>query len=422
MDLQFIQVINNFTENPIYTFIFWSTCIIAFVISFGLQLFDDKLCNLLGEIVRVIHHFSVFLIYFGWSAPQSILIYMLLFNILALLSWTFTKNKCILTVIENKICHFPKSRRFRDLIYYFPWFHLEKFNIKYRIYMIGLSFSFILLRLYATPSSMHLPFIQNDTPMQIQAHRGGALECRCPDNTIRSFDYALKINVDVLEMDINITKDKYLVVYHDRYINNVLCKDLTLDQVRKLAPLQSEDINTAGSSPSSPDHEKIPTLVELLDYINASNYANKNTIGFNIEIKTSSEIDNVDEVNEFAKLLIDTINKYDIKKRTTIQSFDKRAIQAVQLLDPAIELSFLVEDPNVNVVNIGKELKVSIISPNYKLIDAKIVDKLHQNGLKILPWTVDEIIDVQHMLDMKVDGIITGYPKKMMEYVGKRRR
>ena len=121
-------------------------------------------------------------------------------------------------------------------------------------------------------------------------------------------------------------------------------------------------------------------------------------------------------------MLIDTINKYDIKKRTTIQSFDKRAIQAVQLLDPAIELSFLVEDPNVNVVNIGKELKVSIISPNYKLIDAKIVDKLHQNGLKILPWTVDEIIDVQHMLDMKVDGIITGYPKKMMEYVGKRRR
>jgi glycerophosphoryl diester phosphodiesterase len=69
------------------------------------------------------------------------------------------------------------------------------------------------------------------------------------------------------------------------------------------------------------------------------------------------------------------------------------------------------------MVDAGKELKVQIISPEYKLLDAKKVEQLHQNGFKVLPWTVNRITDIQHMLDMHVDGIITSYPKRAMDYI-----
>ena len=398
MTLQFINNINNFTDNPTYIFIFWLISIISFSISFGLQLFNDKLCNFLGEIIRIIHHFSLFFIYFGWAAPQKSLIYLFIFNIVALLSWTLTDNKCILTVIENNICHLPKNRRFHDFFYFFPVSNLEKLNLKYRITLIITALSIIILRLYANYTGKRV---------QIQAHRGGAKECLCPDNSISSFNYVLKTKVDVLEMDISITKDKKLIVYHDKYINNVLCKYLTLKQVKEY------DIKAEKSDKT----EKITTIEELFDFIQASNYDNKNTIGFNIEIKTYSEIDTDSEVNEFAKLLVDAVNKYNIKNRTTIQSFDKRAIKAVKMLDSSIELSYLIDDPNINMVDAGKELKVQIISPEYKLLDAKKVEQLHQNGFKVLPWTVNRITDIQHMLDMHVDGIITSYPKRAMDYI-----
>lgn len=401
MTLQFINRINNinnFTDNPTYIFIFWFISIISFSISFGLQLFNDKLCNFLGEIIRVIHHFSLFFIYFGWAAPQKSLIYLFIFNIIALLSWTLTNNKCILTVNENNICHLPKKRRFHDFFYFFPVSNLEKLNLKFRVTMILAALSIIILRLYANYTVKRV---------QIQAHAGGAKECLFPDNTISAFNYGLKTKVDVLEMDINITKDKKLIVYHDRYINHVLCKDLTLKQVKEYNQKAEKSENT----------EKIPTFEELFDFIQASNYENKNTIGFNIEIKTEPEIDTDSEVNEFAKLLIDAINKYNIKNKTTIQSFDKRAIKAVQILDPSIELSYLIEDPNINMVDAGKELKVQIISPDYKFLDAKKVEQLHENGIKVLPWTVDTITDIQHMLDIHVDGIITNYPKRAMDYI-----
>ena len=398
MTLQFINNINNFTNSTTYIFIFWFISIISFSISFGLQLFNDKLCNFLGEIIRIIHHFSLFFTYFGWAAPQKSLIYLFIFNIIALLSWTLTDNKCILTVIENNICHLPKNRRFHDFFYFFPVSNLEKLNLKYRISLIITALSIIILRLYAGYTVKRV---------QIQAHAGGAKECLFPDNTISAFNYVLKTKVDVLEMDISITKDKKLIVYHDRYINNVLCKDLTLKQIKEYNQKAEKSDKT----------EKIPTFEELFDFIQASNYENKNTIGFNIEIKTEPEIDTDSEVNEVTKLLIDAINKYNIKNRTTIQSFDKRTIKEVQILDPSIELSYLIEDPNINMVEAGKELKVQIISPDYKFLDAKKVEQLHENGIKVLPWTVDTITDIQHMLDMHVDGIITNYPKRAMDYI-----
>lgn len=391
--LEIINKINNFTNTPIYSFYFWSIIFILFVVSFGLQLYNDKLCNLVGEIIRIVHHYFLFIIYLGWTAPQSYLIYIFIINLIVFLLWIINNNICIFTTIENNICNLPKNRRFHDIFYYFSLFNLEKFNLKYRINILAVILLFILLRLYVNYISNI-----NKHNFSIIAHRGGSKECGCPDNSIDSFNYSLRSNVDVLEMDTNVTKDKKLILYHDTHINNILCKNLTLQQIQEINP-------------------NIITLEELLDFINMTNYSNKNTIKFSIEIKTQNNTETDEEVFESVELLLDAINKYNIGYKTIIQSFDKRVITCVQSIAPNVELSFLIEDPNINIVDIGKELKVHIISPEYKLLNPNIVLQLHENNIKVVPWTVNTEYDLQTMLDMCVDGIITDYPNKFNNYI-----
>jgi glycerophosphoryl diester phosphodiesterase len=232
----------------------------------------------------------------------------------------------------------------------------------------------------------------------------------------------MNINVDALEIDLVMTKDKNIIIYHDKNINTELCKNgpslptknLTLSEIKKYTCGEIINPNFSEQQLSS---EKIPTLIELLDFINNSNYPNKNTIKFNIEIKTEPELDTENEVIEFATLLVQILNNYHIKERTIIQSFDNRALIAVKNIDPTIKLSLLIEDPNINMIETAKKNNIDIISPNISLLNKELVQKIHDNGFKVLPWNINTTKEFQEMLDMNVDGIITDYPKEMMDYL-----
>jgi glycerophosphoryl diester phosphodiesterase len=113
------------------------------------------------------------------------------------------------------------------------------------------------------------------------------------------------------------------------------------------------------------------------------------------------------------------LNKYDIKNRTIIQSFDTRALIAVKRIEPTIKLSLLIEDPNINMIELAKKINVDIISPDYSLVNEELVKKIHNNGFKVLPWTINSTKVLQEMIDMNVDGIITDYPEEMINYINK---
>ena len=104
-----ILKINAFTENILYEKIFWSLSLILFIVSFMLQFFNDKYCDIFTEVIRVIHHFSIFFIYCGVFAPTNYLFFVLIFSLIALLSWLFTNNTCFLTTIEQVRCHYKKN-------------------------------------------------------------------------------------------------------------------------------------------------------------------------------------------------------------------------------------------------------------------------------------------------------------------------
>jgi glycerophosphoryl diester phosphodiesterase len=410
--------INDFTENSYYKKIYLSLAFIIFIISFILQVFHDKYCGFFTEIIRIIHHFSIFFIYCGAFAPSNYLVFVLLFSGLAIFSWLFKNNTCFLTTIEQVRCHYKKNYRFHDLFYYFDAlklpFKVDKINIKYRIFLLSILNIIIILRLYV--------YFTSKNKFEIHGHRGA--RGNYPENSITAFDYAMNIGVDVLELDLNITKDKNIIIYHDKNINTELCKngpsmpvkELSLNEIKNYTCGEIQNINFKEQNTSS---EKIPTFIELIEFINNSNYPNKNTVKFNIEIKTEKNLDTNSEVVEFADFLINILNKYNIKDRTIIQSFDDRALVAVKNIDSSIKLSLLIEDPNTNMIELAKKINVDIISPYYSLLNKELIEKIHNNGFKVLPWNINTTKVFQEMIDINVDGIISDYPKEMIDYINK---
>ena len=414
-----ISEFNKFTENIFYKKIYLSLALILFIISFMLQFFHDKYCGFLTEIIRIIHHFSVFFIYCGAFAPSNYLIFVLLFSIVAFLSWTTQNNTCFLTTIEKNRCHYKKNYRFHDIFYFLDFLKLpfkidklDKLNIKYRIFLLSIFNIITLLRLYV--------YFTNLNKLEVHGHRGAMSVY--PENSILGFDYAMSIGVDVLEMDLNMTKDKNIIIYHDRKINTELCKngpslpikDLTLSEIKKYT---CGEIQNTNFKEQHVQIQEIPTFIELLEWINNSNYSNKNTIKLNIEIKTTPDLDTDYEVIEFANKLISILHKYKIQDRIIIQSFDERALKALKSIDPSIKLSLLIEDSKIDMIKLAKKLNVDIISPEYTLINKELVKQIHNNGFSVLPWTLNSTDVLQKMIDMNVDGIISDNPKEMIDYI-----
>jgi glycerophosphoryl diester phosphodiesterase len=381
-----------------------------------LQFFHDKYCDFFSEVIRIIHHFSIFFIYCGAFSPSNYLFFSLLFSIVAFLSWITQNNTCFLTTIEKNRCHYKKNYRFHDLFYYLDKlslpFKIDKLNLKYRIFLLSILNIIILLRLYV--------YFTNKNKLEIHGHRGA--RSIYPENSILGFDYAMGIGVDVLEMDLNMTKDKNIVIYHDKNINTKLCKngpslpikDLTLLEIKEYDCGAFQDINFKEQHIQI---QKIPTLIELLEWINNSNYSNKNTIKLNIEIKTTHDLDTDYEVIEFANKLISILKKYNISDRIIIQSFDERALKAIKSIEPSIKLSLLIEDPKIDMIVLAKKLNVDIISPEYTLLNKESVKQMHDNGFIVLPWTLNSTKIFQEMIDMNVDGIISDNPKEMIDYI-----
>jgi glycerophosphoryl diester phosphodiesterase len=307
-----------------------------------------------------------------------------------------------------------KNNIFHDLSYHLTR-KLDKFVAHNRIKIYSVVCIIIFLRLY----EYYIP--GKHKKVEIQGHRGarGVL----PENTLAAFKYAIENNIYVLELDLQITKDNQIIIYHDKSINTDICvgvsksiKTLSLKEIKEYDCGSKKNIKFPNQQTVS--GEKIPTLIELINLIQTE-YKNKN-IKMNIEIKTTKSLDTDHEVYNFSNTLIDILHKYNIANDIIIQSFDTRALKYVKEIDTSIKTSYLIEDKIQNIdslINTSKQLGVKIISPEYNLLDKQIVKKLQENGFEVLPWTINDVNTFQKNIDYNVDGVITDYPKQMNDYL-----
>ncbi|MES2873434.1 MAG: glycerophosphodiester phosphodiesterase [Bacteroidota bacterium] len=260
-----------------------------------------------------------------------------------------------------------------------------------------------------------------------EAHRGG--RGLMPENTIPAMIHALDLGVTTLEMDTHISADGKVILAHDNFINplftlgpdgnEIAQKDnqkyalfaMTYSEIKKF------DVGSKGNT-NFPQQKKIKTHMPLLsdvidtvqNYIRASG---KRQVFYNIETKSKPAGDNKlhPEPEKFVDLLVGVLENKGILPFVVIQSFDVRTLQLVNRKYPNIKTSYLIDNNKTleeNMAILG--YKPFILSPASKLVTQDLVDKSHQQNLKVIPWTVNSAEEIARLKRLGVDGIITDYP------------
>lgn len=283
----------------------------------------------------------------------------------------------------------------------------------------------------------------------LQGHRGA--RGLMPENSLPGFAEALSIGVSTLELDVAVTKDNEAVVIHNPRLEPELVRDasnhwltesgpaihdLTLAEVKTfdVGRLNPETRYASRYPEQQPvDGTRIPTLGEVFDLVKR---AGNETVRFNIETKLSPDNPELTlPPQEFARIVLRVVEKHGLQHRVAIQSFDWRTLQEVQRLAPEITTSYLTVNQNwLNNTQIGepgaspwmagfdvdayegsrpaavKAAGGKIWSSYFREVDPASVAKAHELGLLVKVWTVNTAHDMEKLIDMGVDGIITDYP------------
>lgn len=257
--------------------------------------------------------------------------------------------------------------------------------------------------------------------IEVHGHRGArALR---PENTIPAFEYAIEQGVDVLELDLGVTRDGVVVVSHDSLLKPPVCtgpKAETVIYESTLAELQQWDCG-AVQNPLFPRQQTVPgTRIPTLDEVFA--LASKGNFRFNIETKIDPRRPQLTPPpDEFTRRVLAMIRKHHLESRVILQSFDFRTLREMKKLAPEIALSALYAGEPRSFVEIAKEAGANIFSPEYRLVTAGSVKAAHAAGLTVVPWTANQPADWDRLIAAGVDAIITDDPEALISYLKQKR-
>ncbi|MBP1234490.1 glycerophosphoryl diester phosphodiesterase [Arthrobacter sp. PvP102] len=298
----------------------------------------------------------------------------------------------------------------------------------------------------------------------LQAHRGGI--GLTVESTLPAFAKALETGVTTLELDLQITKDGREVITHDRKISDKKCadtapatpgdplfpyagkyvKDLTFDQVRTLdcGSLTLPEFPGQQAAPG----EKMPTLAEVFALVDSYRASQ---VKFNIETKVEAGAPEQTAPREqFVAVALKEIKAANMQQRVSIQSFDWGSLRLIQAADPRIRTVALTnkdflqagqpgsspwlggidaDDFGGDLVNAASHLGFDAISPVHgtpqngtvedpgyvPYVTADMVNRAHDAGMQVMPWTVDDKPTMRALISAGVDGIITDYPDRLRE-------
>ena len=212
-----------------------------------------------------------------------------------------------------------------------------------------------------------------------------------PENTFVSFQKALDMQVDGIELDVHLSSDSEIIVIHDETI------DRTTNGkgfVNTLSLLELSAIRIDGKY-------EIPTLKEVFDLVNQDCF-------INIELKSYEATDKV----------VSLVEKYVTKKgwkydRFLVSSFDWNALQQVAFLNNKIPIGVLTETDLDLALAFAKFIQAKSIHPHFHLLTKENTAQMQGQGLQVFPWTINELEDIQKIKTFNVNGIITDFPNRI---------
>ena len=205
------------------------------------------------------------------------------------------------------------------------------------------------------------------------------------ENTLASFQKAIELKADGIELDVHLSSDGEIMVIHDETINrttagNGFVKDFT-----------SAALNQFG----------IPTLTEVLDILNHNFFVN-------IELKSNDLIEKVMVL--IKKQVAENNWSYS---NFMISSFDWHNLEMVSQRNNQIKTGVLTEDSIENALAFAKKIKAFSINPYFKLLNSENVKLIHKEGFQIHTWTVNLPEDITFVKSLNIDAIISDFPDKI---------
>lgn len=226
------------------------------------------------------------------------------------------------------------------------------------------------------------------------------------ENTLKSYQKAIDLGVDMIECDAQMTKDGRVVMVHDYAIRDMVAgkvwvKDLTYDEITEFVVDESE---------------MVPTLEEVLDLV-------KGKTKLNIELKDPKAMQKI----------VQLIEDRDMTQDVILSVWYTRLIREARMISPNMAVAYLFwKARTLNGQGIKhclgrlflpitlamlmvkiKKNKIKIVSLSKFLATRWVVNTLHKNGIKVYVWTLNEPGEIELMKKFGVDGIISNYPDRI---------
>ena len=240
----------------------------------------------------------------------------------------------------------------------------------------------------------------NYNGLAVMAHRGGSLEA--PENTIESFNYSLEIGSDIIETDIQLSSDSVPYIFHDDDLKRIPGIEKNFNE---LLSSEIDELNIFGDC-------KIPTLEETLKQFPSTK--------FQIDFKTDEVVDPAIEI----------INKLPhIKKNLCVASFSSQRLHQIKSklndvtysMGPHEVLKLLLKSFGLYRGEVdGDCLQIPIYRYGIKIVTKRFVDFCKRENIKISVWTINSIEEMDYLIGLEVDGIITDKPKALINLLASR--
>ncbi|MGE5674478.1 MAG: glycerophosphodiester phosphodiesterase, partial [Mycobacterium leprae] len=279
------------------------------------------------------------------------------------------------------------------------------------ILLFGLA---VVVRLRSIRQRPGKPYLADERPV-IMGHQGAS--AYAPSNTLQAFEMALAQGVDILELDVHLTRDGVVVVSHDETIDRMsnghgLIKDLTLAEIRQYDFGWSFSPDGGRTFPYRGRGVFMPTLAEV--------FRRFPRVRVNIEVKQADP--------PMAVPLWEVIREHSMTQRVLIVSVFSQPLQALSQLSAGqlalggtkanmiefavywlLHLDWLYS-PRVDAFQLPVAQPVGPFT--IRLDVPRLVNRAHRLGVKVHYWTVNDEPTIRRLLDIGADGIMSDYPDK----------
>ncbi len=241
-------------------------------------------------------------------------------------------------------------------------------------------------------------------PPLIIAHRGDSDER--PENTLEAFASALQLGVDLVEFDVQLTKDGRVVVIHDPTVDRTTdgrgaVRELTLSQVRALSagyPRRFGDRHRG---------ERVPTLAEALDLL-------KGRARVMIEVKSESMT--ADAEGGIEALTVTEVRRFGLERQVVLLCFHPEVLRRCRRHAPEIVRGHLFYRATVDQVLAGaRDVGSPIVLPEKGMLTGELSDRCREAGLKVATWVVDDPDELPALRRFELFGVGTNRPGVLMD-------